>query len=213
MTQNNYLISEVINDLYNYGKASIQVDNKDVTDKDWLIHFKVSDLGDLDIYRESIIYTDDSKSKIEDKYFWNVDREEIPYYISYLLSASLTGGLKILDNQDVEKTQKFNSIIEKMATLIIPKLNISNKEIAEVFTVNDLTLIDIFNNKDVSNVFIPCLENKDALINYVNLLLNNLEDRLNYIRKVCIEFTSGNSRQLNKWLKITSDENTTVYKK
>ena len=83
MPNKNFLISDVINNLYRYGASSLQIINKDITDKDWFIHFKVNEDNNIDIYRESIIYTDDSKEEIEDKYFWNVDSSELSYNISY----------------------------------------------------------------------------------------------------------------------------------
>ena len=65
MPNKSYLIGDVISNLYRFGSSSLQIVNKDITDKDWLIHFKINQDGDIDIYRESIIYTDDSKEEIE----------------------------------------------------------------------------------------------------------------------------------------------------
>ena len=41
MPNKSYLIGDVINNLYRYGASSLQIINKDITDKDWFIHFKV----------------------------------------------------------------------------------------------------------------------------------------------------------------------------
>ena len=165
--------------------------------------------GDIDIYRESIIYTDDSKEEIEDKYFWNVDSSEIDYYISYLLSASLTGGLKEISDHSLEDSKELNSVVEKMYLLARPKLAISNREITEVFNTVGLTMLDIFNNKE-DNVSLPNYDFPEDLINELNLLLESLENRIDYTRELYVKLISGNLGRLNlttsEWLKLRSDE-------
>lgn len=210
MPNKSFLIGEVISNLYRYGSSSLQIVNDDITDKDWLIHFNVNKNGDIDIYRESIIYTDDSKEEIEDKYFWNVDSSEIDYYISYLLSASLTGGLKEISDHSLDQSKELNSVVEKMYTLARPKLNISNKEITETFTDNDLIMLDIFNKKDSGNITIPEYDFPEDLINELNMLLEDLENRIDNIRELYAKLVSGNLGQLNinieNWLNLRCDE-------
>ena len=209
MPNKSYLISDVISNLYRYGASSLQIVNKDITDKDWFIHFKVNEEGNIDIYRESIIYTDDTKEEIEDKYFWNVDDSELSYYISYLLSASLTGGLKEVSDNSLEDSKELNEVVEKMYLLTIPKLAISNKEITEIFTNEDLTMLDIFNSKEDS-IDLPKYDFPEDLINEINLLLEDLENRIDYTRELYAKLISGNLGSLNittsEWLKLRSDE-------
>lgn len=210
MSNKSYLIDDVISNLYRYGASSLQIMNEDITDKDWFIHFKVNQNGDIDIYRESIIYTDDSKKEIEDKFFWNVDSNELSYYISYLLSASLTGGLKEVSDYSLEESKELNNIAEKMYQLILPKLAISNKEITDVFINEDLTMLDIFNNKENTNVSLPNYDFPEDLINHINVLLENLENRIDYVRELYAKIISGNLGELNinaeNWLSLRSDE-------
>ena len=209
MPNKSYLIGDVINNLYRYGASSLQIINKDITDKDWFIHFKVNGDHNIDIYRESIIYTDDTKEEIEDKYFWNVDSSELSYYISYLLSGSLTGGLKEVSDNSLEDSKELNEVVEKMYLLTIPKLAISNKEITEIFTNEDLTMLDIFNSKEDS-IDLPKYDFPEDLINEINLLLEDLENRIDYTRELYAKLISGNLGSLNittsEWLKLRSDE-------
>ena len=210
MSNKSYLIDDVISNLYRYGASSLQIMNENITDKDWFIHFKVNQNGDIDIYRESIIYTDDTKEKIEDKFFWNVDSNELSYYISYLLSASLTGGLKEVSDYSLEESKELNNIAEKMYQLILPKLAISNKEITDVFINEDLTMLDIFNNKENTHMSLPNYDFPEDLINNINVLLENLESRIDYIRELYAKIISGNLGELNinaeNWLSLRSDE-------
>lgn len=209
MPNKSYLIGDVISNLYRFGSSSLQIVNKDITDKDWFIHFKINQDGDIDIYRESIIYTDDSKEEIEDKYFWNVDSQELPYYVSYLLSASLTGGLKEISDHSLEDSKELNNVVEKIYLLILPKLAISNKEITDIFNTEDLTMLDIFNSKEDS-IDLPKYDFPEDLINEINLLLEDLENRIDYTRELYAKLISGNLGSLNittsEWLKLRSDE-------
>lgn len=209
MPNKSFLIGDVISNLYRYGTSSLQIVNEDITDKDWFIHFKVNQDGDIDIYRESIIYTDDTKEEIEDKFYWNVDSSELSYYVSYLLSASLTGGLKEISNHSLEDSKELNSVVEKMYLLARPKLAISNKEITDMFINDDLTMLDIFNSKD-DNVSLPEYDFPEDLINELNLLLESLENRIDYTRELYAKLISGNLGRLNittsEWLKLRSDE-------
>ena len=198
MANKSFLIGEVINNLYHYGKVSLQIVNEYITDKDWFIHFKVNEDHNIDIYRESIIYTDDSKEEIEEKYFWNVDSSELSYYISYLLSASLTGGLKIISDNSLNENKELNDIVEKMYKLVIPKLNISNKEIADTFIIENLIMLDIFESKENIEVDIPKYESSLELINNVNIIMESLEKRIDYIRDLYVKLISGNLGQLDK---------------
>ena len=208
MPNKNYLIGDVISNLYRYGTSSLQIVNEDITDKDWFIHFKVNEDHNIDIYRESIIYTDDTKEEIEDKFYWNVDSSELPYYISYLLSASLTGGLKEISDHSLEYSKELNDIAEKMYLLILPKLAISNKELTEIF-ISSETMLDIFNNKD-GNITLPSYDFPEDLINNINVLLENLEKRIDCIRELYIKLTSGNLGKLNidleNWLSLRKDK-------
>ena len=209
MPNKSFLIGDVISNLYRYGTSSLQIVNEDITDKDWFIHFKVNQDGDIDIYRESIIYSDDTKEEIEDKFYWNVDSSELSYYVSYLLSASLTGGLKEISDHSLEDSKELNSVVEKMYLLARPKLAISNREITEVFNTVGLTMLDIFNNKE-DNVSLPNYDFPEDLINELNLLLESLENRIDYTRELYAKLISGNLGRLNlttsEWLKLRSDE-------
>ena len=209
MPNKSFLIGDVISNLYRYGSSSLQIVNEDITDKDWFIHFKVNQDGDIDIYRESIIYTDDTKEEIEDKFYWNVDSSEIPYYISYLLSASLTGGLKEISDHSLEDSKELNDVVEKMYLLARPKLNVSNREITEVYINKGLTMLDIFNTKE-DNISLPNYDFPEDLINELNLLLESLENRIDYTRELYAKLISGNLGSLNittsEWLKLRSDE-------
>ena len=209
MPNKSFLIGDVISNLYRYGTSSLQIVNEDITDKDWFIHFKVNQDGDIDIYRESIIYSDDTKEEIEDKFYWNVDSSELSYYVSYLLSASLTGGLKEISDHSLEDSKELNSVVEKMYLLARPKLAISNREITEVFNTVGLTMLDIFNNKE-DNVSLPNYDFPEDLINELNLLLESLENRIDYTRELYVKLISGNLGRLNlttsEWLKLRSDE-------
>lgn len=208
MPNKNYLIGDVISNLYRYGISSLQIVNEDITDKDWFIHFKVNQEGNIDIYRESIIYTNDSKEEIEDKYFWNVDSSELSYYISYLLSASLTGGLKEISDNSLEDPKELNTIAEKMYLLVMSKLNISNKEIADMFVADGLTMLDVFNNKE-DNVILPDYDFPEDLINSINILIENLEKRIDCIRELYVKLTSGNLGSLiinlENWFNLRKD--------
>ena len=199
MPNKSYLIGDVISNLYRYGMSSLQIVNEDITDKDWFIHFKVNKDHNIDIYRESIIYKDDTKEEIEDKFYWSVDSSELSYYISYLLSASLTGGLKEISDHSLDDSRELNDIVENMYLLILPKLAISNKEITEIFTSSE-TMLDIFNSKD-GNITLP---------NYDFPELENLEIRINYIRDAYAKLLSGNLGMLNvnteNWLNLRSDK-------
>ena len=209
MPNKSYLIGDVISNLYRYGSSSLQIVNEDITDKDWFIHFKVNKDHNIDIYRESIIYKDDTKEEIEDKFYWSVDSSELSYYISYLLSASLTGGLKEISDHSLEDSKELNNIVEKMYQLILPKLAISNKEITDMFINEDLTMLDIFNSKE-DNVSLPNYDFPEDLINEINLLLEDLENRIDYTRELYAKLISGNLGSLNittsEWLKLRSDE-------
>lgn len=209
MPNKSFLIGDVISNLYRYGTSSLQIVNEDITDKDWFIHFKVNQDGDIDIYRESIIYTDDTKEEIEDKYYWNVDSSELSYYVSYLLSASLTGGLKEISDHSLEDSKELNSVVEKMYLLARPKLNVSNREITEVYINKGLTMLDIFNTKE-DNISLPNYDFPEDLINELNLLLESLENRIDYTRELYAKLISGNLGRLNlttsEWLKLRSDE-------
>ncbi len=211
MPNKSYLISDVISNLYRYGASSLQIVNKDITDKDWFIHFKVNEEGNIDIYRESIIYTDDTKEEIEDKYFWNVDDSELSYYISYLLSASLTGGLKEVSDNSLEDSKELNEVVEKMYLLTMPKLAISNREITEIFNNNDLTMLDIFNSKE-GNINLINYDFPEDLINDINISLSYLENKIDYIREVYVKLTSGKLDQFylltEEWLKLRGDSRT-----
>lgn len=208
MPNKSYLIGDVISNLYRYGTSSLQIVNEDITDKDWFIHFKVNEDHNIDIYRESIIYTDDTKEEIEDKYFWNVDSSELSYYISYLLSASLTGGLKEISDNSLEDSKELNDIAEKMYLIILPKLAISNKEITEIF-ISSETMLDIFNSKN-GNITLPSYDFPEDLINNINFLLDDLEKRIDYIREVYTKLLSGNLGMLNvnaeNWLSLRKDK-------
>ena len=210
MPNKSYLIDEVIINLYRYGSSSLQIVNEDITDKDWFIHFKVNEEGNIDIYRESIIYTDDTKEEIEDKYFWNVDASELPYYVSYLLSASLTGGLKEISDHSLESSKELNSVAETIYLLAKPKLAISNKEITDMFIDNNLTMLDIFNKKE-DNISLPNYDFPEDLINELNILLERLENRIDYTREVYAKLISGNLGRRNlttsEWLNLRSDKN------
>ncbi len=214
MPNKNYLIGDVFNNLYRYGSSSLQIVNKDITDKDWFIHFKVNEDNNIDIYRESILYTDDSKEEIEDKFYWNVDISELSYYISYLLSASLTGGLKEVSDNSLEDSKELNEVVEKMYLLTMPKLAISNKEITEIFTNDDLTMLDIFNGKENNNISLPEYDFPEDLINNINVILDNLENRIDYTRELYAKLLSGNLGSLNinteNWLNLRSDESIPV---
>ena len=208
MPNKNYLIGDVISNLYRYGISSLQIVNEDITEKDWFIHFKVNQEGNIEIYRESIIYTNDSKEEIEDKYFWNVDSSELSYYISYLLSASLTGGLKEISDNSLEDPKELNTIAEKMYLLVMSKLNISNKEIADMFVADGLTMLDVFNNKE-DNVILPDYDFPEDLINSINILIENLEKRIDCIRELYVKLTSGNLGSLiinlENWFNLRKD--------
>lgn len=210
MSNKSYLIGEVLSNLYRYGKSSLQIVNKYITDKEWFIHFKVNQDGNIDIYRESIIYKDESKKEIEDKYFWNVDSSELSYYVSYLLSASLTGGLREISDNSLEESKDLNKIVEDLYKIAKSKLKVSNEEIKRTFVEDDLILLDIFNSKEDNTIDLPNYDFPEDLINNLNVLLENLENRIDYIRELYTKLTSGNLGMLNinaeNWLNLRSDE-------
>ena len=162
----------------------------------------------LKIYNE--LHINDICKEIENKYLWYVDSSELSYYISYLLSASLTGGLKEISDHSLEDSKELNEVVEKMYLLILPKLAISNKEITDIFNTEDLTILDIFDSKENKNISLPKYDFPEDLINEINLLLDDLEKRIDYTRELYAKLISGNLGSLNittsEWLKLRSDE-------
>ena len=120
---------------------------------------------------------------------------------------------KFRDNS-LEDSKELNEVVEKMYLLTMPKLAISNKEITEIFTNDDLTMLDIFNGKENNNISLPEYDFPEDLINNINVILDNLENRIDYTRELYAKLLSGNLGSLNinteNWLNLRSDESIPV---
>ena len=70
-------------------------------------------------------------------------------------------------------------------------------------------MLDIFNSKEDS-IDLPKYDFPEDLINELNLLLEDLENRIDYTRELYAKLISGNLGSLNittsEWLKLRSDE-------